>query len=121
VKQQKTGKVLLIPVHRQLQAVLETIPRRAVTILTSTEGKPWRAFQTAWQKHRPLAVKERGLVFHGLRKSAVVTLLEAGATEAETAAVTGQTLTMVAHYAKQVTQKKLAEAAVLKWERSRSS
>jgi integrase len=120
VKQQKTGKVLLIPLHRELQAVLETIPRRAVTILTSTEGKPWRAFQTAWQKHRPSLVKERGLVFHGLRKSAVVTLLEAGATEAETASVTGQSLAMVAHYAKQVTQKKLAAAAVLKWERSRS-
>jgi transposase len=58
------------------------------------------------------------LVFHGLRKSAVVTLLEAGATEAEVAAITGQSLHMVAHYARQVNQRKLAASAILKWERA---
>jgi integrase len=118
VRQGKTGKHLVIPVHKRLQAVLDTIPRRAVTILTSTEGTPWRGFQTAWQKHKPKALHEHGLVFHGLRKSAVVMLIEAGSTEAETAAVTGQSLAMVAHYAKQVNQKKLAAAAVLKWEQA---
>lgn len=116
--QKKTGKTLVIPVHKRLREVLATIPRRSVTILTSSEGRPWRGFQTAWRKHRPARVAEAGLVFHGLRKSAVVTLLEAGATEAETAAVTGQSLAMVAHYAKQVNQHKLAAAAVLKWERA---
>jgi hypothetical protein len=45
-------------------------------------------------------IREEGLVFHGLRKSAVVMLLEAGATEGEVAAVTGQSMQMVAHYAK---------------------
>ena len=65
----------------------------------------------------PLAAsREDGLVFHGLRKSAVVMLLEAGATEAEVAAVTGQSLQMVVHYGKQVNQKRLAAAAILKWE-----
>jgi hypothetical protein len=46
--------------------------------------------------------------------------IEAGCTEAEVAAVTGQSMQMVAHYAKQVNQKKLAKAAVLKWEQSRT-
>lgn len=52
----------------------------------------------------------------GLRKSAVVMMLEAGCSEAETASVTGQTLAMVAHYGKQVNQSHLAAAAILKWE-----
>ena len=118
VRQGKTGKVLLIPAHNRLQAVLATIPRRSVTILTSTEGRPWRGFQTVWRKHKPEMATQRGLVFHGLRKSAVVMLLEAGATEAETAAVTGQGLAMVAHYAKGVRQHHLAAAAILKWEQA---
>ena len=44
-------------------------------------------------------------------------LLEAGATEAEVSAITGQTMQMVAHYARQV-KRKLAAAAILKWERA---
>ena len=62
------------------------------------------------------ALRDRHLVFHGLRKSAVVFLLEAGCTDAETAAITGQSRDMVENYAKQVNQKRLAAAAILKWE-----
>jgi hypothetical protein len=61
---------------------------------------------------------QNGLVFHGLRKSAFVFLIEAGCSPAEVASITGQTMEMVEHYAKQVNQKKLARAAILKWERS---
>jgi integrase len=120
VLQEKTRKELTIALHRDLRAVLELIPKRSVNILTNTRGIPWRGFQMAWGDNKPKLVVERGLVFHGLRKSAVVTLLEAGCTEAEVAAVTGQSMQMVAHYAKQVNQKKLARAAVLKWEQSRT-
>ena len=70
--------------------------------------------------NRPTFVsfRERTLVFHGLRKSAVVMLLEAGCTDAEVAAITGQSRDMVAHYSLMVNQKKLAAAAILKWEKS---
>jgi hypothetical protein len=40
----------------------------------------------------------RGLVFHGLRKSAVVFLLETGCTDAEVSAITGQSRQMAEHY-----------------------
>lgn len=115
VKQAKTGKRLVIPLHRELRAVLDGIPKRAVTILTNTAGRPWKSGfnaswqASAWQPPEPL-------VFHGLRKSAVVMLLEAGATTAEVAAVTGQSLAMVEHYAKQVNQERLARTAILRWE-----
>jgi len=49
-------------------------------------------------------------------KSAVVFLLEAGCSDAEVSAVTGQSRPMVEHYARQVNQKKLAASAILKWE-----
>lgn len=115
VVQEKTGKRLLIPIHRDLQAVLDAIPKTAVTILTNSDGLPWQSgFQATWRKKKPAATK--GLVFHGLRKSAVVTLLEVGCSTAEVASITGQTMQMVEHYAKQVNQKKLAAAAILRWE-----
>jgi hypothetical protein len=60
--------------------------------------------------------RERKLVFHGLRKSAVVMLLEAGCTDAEVAAITGQSREMIVHYSVMVNQRKLARAAILKWQ-----
>jgi hypothetical protein len=60
-------------------------------------------------------------VFHGLRKSAVVFLLEAGCSDADVSAITGQSRRMVEHDARQVNQKKLAAAAVLKWESAGTS
>jgi integrase len=112
VEQQKTGKRLRIPMHRDLQALLHEIPRRAVTVLTNTRGKPWTVdgFKTSWNKElgrKAMApIRKAGLVFHGLRKSSVVFLLEAGSTDAEVSAITGQSRQMVEHYARQVNQKK---------------
>lgn len=47
-----------------------------------------------------------------------VMLLEAGCTDAEVASITGQSRQMVEYYSRQVNQRKLAAAAILKWERS---
>lgn len=122
VCQQKTGKRLKIPMHRDLQAVLASVPKRSLTILSNTKEASWTTdgFKTSWGKEmsRPEMASLKGLVFHGLRKSAVVFLLEAGCTSAEVAAITGQSMQMVEHYARQVSQQKLAAAAVLKWEAS---
>ena len=56
------------------------------------------------------------LVPHGLRKNAVIALLESGCSIPETAAISGQSMRMVEHYAKQRNQEMLAGAAILKWE-----
>jgi len=120
VRQEKTGKRLAIPLHKDLCTVLNGIPRRATTILTSTDGTPWTGsgFNSSWRKYRP--PQTRGWVFHGLRKSAVVTLLECGCTDAEVASITGQSRQMVEHYAREVNQSKLATAAIYKWETGRT-
>ena len=58
-------------------------------------------------------------MFHGLRKSAVVMLLEAGCTDAEVSAITGQSRKMVEHYAQQVNRRRLAASGILKWENTK--
>lgn len=122
VVQEKTGTKLWIPMHRDLKPMLKGLDHASVTILVNSEGLPWTkdGFKVSWNKQmhvKPLAVlKQRRLVFHGLRKSAVVFLLEAGCTDAEVAAITGQSREMIEHYAKQVNQRRLAAAAILKWE-----
>jgi integrase len=125
VAQEKTRKRLAIPIHRDLLPILERIPRRSVTILSTSAGTPWTkdGFKASWsgalnppsQRVGPLPrphplwpIRLRGLVFHGLRKSAVVMLLEAGCTTAEVSSITGQTFEMVERYARQVNQRKLA-------------
>src|SRR5207253_1724489 len=122
VEQEKTGKKLWIPMHAELKRVLAKVPRYCDSVLTNSRGEAWteNGFHTAWQRQmraEALApLRKQKCVFHGLRKSAVVMLLEAGCTDAEVAAITGQSREMVVHYAQQVNQRKLAAAAVLKWE-----
>jgi integrase len=122
VEQEKTGKKLWIPMHKALKRVIKGLSRVGEFILVSARGEAWTTdgFKTAWQKEmdRPQFAELRGqrCVFHGLRKSSVVTLLEAGCTDAEVAAITGQSREMVEHYARAVNQKRLAASAILKWE-----
>ena len=124
VTQEKTDTKLWIPIHRDLDRELKRLQRSrvSVTILTTSDGTPWTkdGFKASWQAQmnvEELAVlRERRRVFHGLRKSAVVFLLEADCTDAQVAAITGQSREMVEHYARQVNQLRLAASAVLKWE-----
>lgn len=123
VVQEKTGAELWIPMHADLKVVLEGVPRVADTILTTERGLPWGSgFKASWQAQMDVpalaSLREAGCVFHGLRKSAVVFLLEAGCTDAEVSAITGQSRQMVEHYARQVNRRKLAASAILKWERA---
>jgi integrase len=125
IRQGKTRKRLWLPLHRDLREILEIVPKLGPQILTNSRGRPWASgFQASWTKamNAPefASFRERRLVFHGLRKSAVVMLLEAGCTDAEVAAITGQTRDMVAHYSLQVNQRKLAAKAILKWEAANS-
>lgn len=116
VVQHKTARPLTIRMHSELVALLDATPKRGLTILTQQDGRPvgddairkeLQAFTSAYGVH---------LVPHGLRKNAVIALLEAGCSVAETAAVSGQSFQMVEYYAKQRDQKRLSSAAILKWQ-----
>ena len=118
VIQEKTGVRVWIPIHRALAKILAEVPRRSIYIATNTHGAPWTqdGFRTSWGRLLERMAMPGRLVFHGLRRSAVVMLLEAGCTTAEVASITGQSFEMVEHYAQQVSQRKLAAAANAKWE-----
>lgn len=118
VRQEKTGKSLAIPFHARLAEILAEAPRNALTILSLGEGPmpppSQRKRLQAWAEARG-----QKIVPHGLRKNAVIALLECGCSIAETAAISGQTLQVVEHYAQRRNQSKLASAAILRWEGSK--
>lgn len=76
----------LIPLHAALRATLAAIPKRATTILTSTDGVPWKTgFGSSWQK----AIQKAGIDkhFHDLRGTAATKLYLAGFKPREVAAI----------------------------------
>jgi integrase len=116
VKQDKTDKTLAIRLHAKLRDLLADTPKRGITILTTEYGR--RASTKTIRNDLQHFAAEHGakVVPHGLRKNAVIALLEAGCTVAETAAVSGQSFEMVEYYARLRDQKLLSSAAILKWE-----
>lgn len=114
-KTKRTRKTLVIPLHRALKAELDRAQRRNLTILTTPEGSKARQEFIRNELQAYAEGKGYSIVPHGLRKNAVNALLECGCSVAETASITGQTLQLVEHYAKQRAQVKLASAAILKW------
>lgn len=117
VTQQKTGKIMRIPLHSALEAELNRTRKQGVTIITNWRGQPMR--QCIIRKELKAFAADLGfeIVPHGLRKNAVNSLLQAGCTIAETASITGQTFKVVEHYARRVDQGVLAQAAIIKFDR----
>ena len=118
VAQQKTGERLVIPVHRDLAAVLDGIPRRGTNIVHRKDGRSYttRGFSALFRKERD-RLGLRGLQFHGLRHTAGQQLAEAGATDREIMAILGhRTASMVTRYTRGAEQQRLARAAIVKLE-----
>lgn len=120
VRQQKTGKELVIPIHVDLAEALEQAPRRGETILADAKGRMAKDQTIRWW------LKDFGMrhghevVPHGLRKNAVNALLEADCSTAETSAISGQSLRMVEHYAKRRHSARMGRRAISKWERAKN-
>jgi integrase len=76
VVQAKTGKKLWISMHRELRKTVDRILRRSTAILTNRRGTPWTSngFRSSWGKAHDrdvmAPIRNAGLVFHGLKKSA---------------------------------------------------
>lgn len=116
LKQQKTGLTLTIPIHRDLAALLDGLPRTALTMLQNPAGGPWTPHTLRRVLQTWAVAQGAEIVPHGLRKNAVNALLEAGCSSAETAAISGQTLQVIEHYAKRRDRSVLGKAAILRWE-----
>lgn len=119
-KTKRTRGEMTLPLHSALATELAKHPRRALTLIAGADGKPLH--QHTIREELKAFAKGLGadIVPHGLRKNAVNALLEAGCSVAETAAISGQSLQMVEHYAKARGQERLASAAILRWEGNRA-
>ena len=112
-----TRVTLAIPVHPELQAIIDATPIGHLTLLTTKTGKSYagddfsRQFR-AWCDEAGLPQR---CVFHGLRKTALTRLAEAGCTPHEIMAVSGHnSLEMVEHYTRKVGRAGLARDAMAK-------
>jgi integrase len=116
--QEKTTEPLQIPVVPELRAELAAwkADRQTVTILEHL-GKPWRpGFLSKRLPHYLERIRlPRALGLHGLRRLTAIRLAEAGCSTHEIAAITGhRTLAMIQEYTRGVSQRSLAEVAVLR-------
>jgi integrase len=111
LRQQKTGTALIIPIHPELQAVIDGTPSRHLTFLTMESGEPFRGDRfTHWFRSRcEEADISTGLSAHGLRKAACRRLAEAGCSTSVIAAISGhKTLSEVQRYTASADQARLA-------------
>lgn len=93
LRQGKVKRRVIVPCTKALRDTLDALPRKATVILTTADGRAWkaRAFKQAW-KETATAAGIDDLHFHDLRGTAVTMLSEAGATPQEIAAITGHSL-----------------------------
>ncbi len=111
-----SGVKLWIPIHPELQAVLDAADHDGDAILQTAFGQPFTSngFGSGFMA---VKIEKAGLparcVTHGLRKAAARRLAEAGCSANEIAAITGHaTLQEVSRYTKAAEQKKLAQSAM---------
>jgi integrase len=118
VKQVKTGTMLALPLHPELRASLAELKGDHLAFLMTELGAPFASPTAFYNWFVDCAAKAglpKGLSPHGLRKSTVCRLLEAGATPHQVMSITGhKSLAEIERYAAEVNQPRLAAAAVVK-------
>lgn len=114
VQQQKKDSQLRVAILPELGERLKRLEKKATTILTNANGQPWSQGGLRQKLQDWAAERGHKVVPHGLRKNAVISLLEAGCTAAEVSGITDQTIAMIEHYAEKVNKLALGRAAVVK-------
>lgn len=115
MRQQKTGAVLQIPLHPDLQEILTAHPADHLTFLTTKAGEAFTApgFTNWFRDACHAAGLPVGLSALGLRKATCRRLAEAGCSANQIAAVSGHaTLREVGRYTKAADQKRMATDAM---------
>jgi integrase len=93
----KTGKskgrrTVTIPMIKDLRALLATIPKRATTVLTSSDKRPWTGDglgSSWWKLIQVSGLKDKGLRFHDFRGTAATRLFRANLSLREIAEMLG--------------------------------
>jgi len=111
-----TALDLEIPVHPELQRIIDATPSGHLTFLATEFGRPFAVAGFGnWFRDQCDMANLRHCTFHGLRKAASVRLAEAGCTPHEIAAITGHaSLKEIVRYTATVDRKRLAASAMAK-------
>jgi integrase len=112
-----TNITLAIPVHPELQKIIDATPIGHLTLLTTRSGRSYSAcdFSEQFRAWCDAAGLPGHCVFHGLRKAAARRLAETGCTVHEIAAITGhKSLREIQRYTDAVDQVRLAKSAAAK-------
>jgi integrase len=117
ITQQKTGMPVDVPVHPELQAVIDASASTNLTFLVTERGRPFppHSFSQWFRKHCDDAGLPKRCVAHGLRKAAGRKLAEAGCTAHEIMAILGHTtLKEAERYTREFDRAKAARSAMAK-------
>jgi integrase len=118
VRQHKTGTPLTIPIHPDLQAILDMTPSKHLPFLTTAFGKPFTSaasFGNWFGDCCREAGLPKGTAAHGFRKAACRRLAEAGCSASEIMAISGhKSLSEVQRYCAAADQARMARAAQAK-------
>lgn len=117
VKQQKTSVELQVPIHSDLQIILDAAPKDHLTFLTTRNGEAFSpaGFSNLFRRWVEAAGLPSGISAHGLRKACCRRLAEAGCTASEIAAISGHTsLKEVQRYTVAADQVRMAKSATEK-------
>ncbi|SOC40112.1 hypothetical protein SAMN05892877_1079 [Rhizobium subbaraonis] len=120
VRAQKTKNTVWIPIHSEYRKWIDRAPKSDSIMLhagaRSAFYKTADGFRTEWQKLMSQdefkRFREDRIVFHGLRKNAVINLLEVGCTESQAGAICNMSSQMVQHYGREVALRSLAKDAM---------
>ena len=123
LRQEKTRKLLEVPCHAELRAVLDAQDRSTIHIVALPDGRavPLNTLRN-WEAQVRTAAGLRALQIRDLRRTAMVRMAEAGAEVHQVAAVSGhaidRTTQILETYLPRTTE--MAKAAVLRWESKKS-
>lgn len=113
---QKTGNMVWIPIHSGYRRWIDMTPNNSTKLHVGIKGQPFQTtdgFRAEWQRLMDTPpfkrFREERIVFHGLRKNAVINLLEVGCTESEAGAIANMSEQMVAHYSREKNMRRLAK------------
>lgn len=114
VKDEKGKQKLEVYCPLPLREFVDDLPIAGQYLLPKnlTEPLTYQAVETTfriWRKS--LGLKAKPFSLHGLRKLSIIQLAEAGASDAEIQAVTGQSAEMVAYYRAKASRKALSKSA----------
>ncbi len=114
IVQVKTKAPVSIPVHPELQRILDALPRNNLTFLLNGRGAPFKhGYVTRFKTWCAAAGLPDECTSHGLRKAACRRLAEAGCSVHEIASISGhKTLAEIERYTRAVNREHLARRAI---------